>query len=122
MPFPPSRAWQKNITQPTESTLTSELVLWERISSAMGLRGRLLSLVLAIMVFVSALVSQTSAAYAQTRAIAQKLFETAMTAMAAAQYDDACPEEVVRLIPETLGAKMKLAECYAESTGLTRRR
>lgn len=47
-------------------------------------------------------------------AIAQTLYEQATAAMDEKDYEKACPklEEVVRLIPEGLGAKLTLAECY----------
>jgi hypothetical protein len=45
---------------------------------------------------------------------AQALFDAAAKAMAAQDYATACPklEEVVRLVPEGLGAKLSLARCY----------
>src|SRR5262245_14421848 len=45
---------------------------------------------------------------------AQALYEQAVAAMDKKDYASACPslEEVVRLIPEGVGAKLTLAECY----------
>lgn len=45
---------------------------------------------------------------------AQTLHESAVAAMAKGNYDEACPklEEVTRLVPDGLGAKVTLAECY----------
>ncbi len=47
-------------------------------------------------------------------AVAHTLYEQATLAMDSKDYENACPklEEVVRLVPEGLGAKMTLAECY----------
>ncbi|AKT40388.1 hypothetical protein [Chondromyces crocatus] len=55
---------------------------------------------------------------AQTVASAQSLYDQAVSEMDAGQFAPACPklEEVTRLIPEGLGAKLTLAECY-EKTG-----
>lgn len=52
--------------------------------------------------------------YADNTAAAQALFDRGKELMAANQFDEACPkfEEAVRLVPEALGAKMFLAECY----------
>lgn len=45
---------------------------------------------------------------------AQALFEAAVEEMAAKKYASACPklEEAVRLVPDAVGAKAQLAECY----------
>ena len=45
---------------------------------------------------------------------AQALFDAAARAMDAGDYATACPklEEVIKLVPEGLGAKLKLAGCY----------
>lgn len=47
-------------------------------------------------------------------AAAQSLYDEALKATKAHDYATACPklEEVVRLVPEGLGAKLTLAECY----------
>jgi len=47
-------------------------------------------------------------------AAAQALYDKAVEQMAAKSYAEACPklEEVTRLMPEGLGAKLTLAECY----------
>lgn len=51
---------------------------------------------------------------AQKAALAQSLFDEADKAMKAKNYGEACPklERVVSLIPDGLGAKLTLAECY----------
>src|SRR5690242_14919661 len=51
-------------------------------------------------------------------AAAQALYDQATSEMDAKRYATACPklEEVTRLIPEGLGAKLTLGECY-ESQG-----
>jgi hypothetical protein len=51
---------------------------------------------------------------AQKAALAQSLFDEADKAMKAKNYSEACPklERVVSLIPEGVGAKLTLAECY----------
>jgi hypothetical protein len=53
-------------------------------------------------------------AQADNVAAAQALFDRGKELMAASQFEEACPkfEEAVRLVPEALGAKMFLAECY----------
>lgn len=45
---------------------------------------------------------------------AQALYEQATSEMAAMRYDSACPrlEEVIRLAPDALGAKLTLGACY----------
>lgn len=47
-------------------------------------------------------------------AAAQSLYDEAVAAMDAKDYVHACPklEEAVRLVPEGIGAKLTLAECY----------
>jgi hypothetical protein len=51
---------------------------------------------------------------AEQASVAQALWEQALAAMEKKDYAAACPkiEEVVRLRPDGLGAKLKLAECY----------
>jgi hypothetical protein len=51
---------------------------------------------------------------AEQRAAAQALFDQANQLMDQKRFDDACPklEEVVRLQPGGVGAKLALAECY----------
>ncbi len=51
---------------------------------------------------------------AQRIAAAQELYDQATTAMDGGQYAEACRklEEVVRLVPDGLGAKLTLGECY----------
>jgi hypothetical protein len=51
---------------------------------------------------------------AQKAALAQSLFDEADKAMKAKNFGEACPklERVVSLIPDGLGAKLTLAECY----------
>ena len=53
---------------------------------------------------------------AQALGEAQALFDSAEKLMAADRFDEACPklEEVVRLVPSGVGAKMALARCYEE--------
>lgn len=53
----------------------------------------------------------------QKTATAQALYNRASDAMDKRDYETACPllEEVVRLIPEGVGAKLTLAECYEGS-------
>ena len=50
----------------------------------------------------------------QALGAAQAIFESAEQLMAADRFDEACPklEEVVRLVPAGVGAKMTLARCY----------
>src|SRR5262245_50638556 len=47
-------------------------------------------------------------------AAAQSLYDKASTLLEEKKYAEACPklEEVTRLVPEALGAKLALAECY----------
>jgi len=54
---------------------------------------------------------------AEKRTVAETIFEQASTAMATHDYATACPklEEVVRLQPNGIGARLKLAECYEAS-------
>lgn len=54
---------------------------------------------------------------AQALGAAQAVFERAQQLMAAHDYAGACPklEEVVRLVPSGVGAKMTLAKCYDEA-------
>ncbi len=67
---------------------------------------------------VAALVCSAPAAHAQDAAgnasAAQALFESAVEEMAARNYASACPklEESTRLVPDAVGAKAQLAECY----------
>jgi hypothetical protein len=53
-------------------------------------------------------------AVAQDDAAAERLYEVATAAMDKGDYATACPklEEVVRLVPDGIGAKLTLAECY----------
>jgi hypothetical protein len=48
---------------------------------------------------------------------AQAIFDSAEQLMAAHRYEDACPrlEEVVRLVPVGVGARMTLARCYEQA-------
>lgn len=48
---------------------------------------------------------------------AQTIFDRAVQLMDAHKYDEACPklEEVVRLVPAGLGARLRLAECYEKA-------
>ena len=71
----------------------------------------------ASLVFASAL--RASSAFAQpidarTMATAQALHDQGLKALDAKDYATACPklEEVVRLVPDGLGARLSLAECY----------
>src|SRR5580704_7229713 len=77
-------------------------------------------------VFSIAVTTFPLAARAQPNGAAQggpadKLFDEAGAAMDAGDYATACPklEEVVRLRPDGLGAKMKLARCYEGAGRLT---
>jgi hypothetical protein len=65
-----------------------------------------------------ALTTTASLASADDASAAQALYERAVELIAAKNYDEACPKlkEVTRLVPEGLGAKLTLAECY-ESQG-----
>ncbi|EYF01653.1 tetratricopeptide repeat protein [Chondromyces apiculatus] len=56
-------------------------------------------------------------AIAQTAATAESLYDQASTDMDAGKFASACPklEEVTRLIPEGVGAKLTLAECYEKA-------
>jgi hypothetical protein len=51
---------------------------------------------------------------AERAATAQTLYDSAVALMDAKKFADACPklEEVTRLIPEGIGARLTLAECY----------
>ncbi len=53
----------------------------------------------------------------QALGAAQAMFDGAEQLMAAHKYDEACPklEEVVRLVPSGVGAKIELAKCYEEA-------
>ena len=53
-------------------------------------------------------------AVADNAAAAQVLYDRAVELMGQKNYKEACPklEEVTRLVPEGLGAKLTLAECY----------
>lgn len=70
---------------------------------------------LALFIAPSSLLAQTDA---PQRAAAEALFREATKLKARHQYNEACPrlEEVVRLLPGKVGARMALAECY-ESSG-----
>ncbi len=72
---------------------------------------------LSIVCAVSALAFAPREARADNAAAAQVLYDRAVELMAAKKYGEACPklEEVTRLIPEGLGAKLTLAECYEGS-------
>ncbi|NUP09533.1 MAG: hypothetical protein HOW73_26105 [Polyangiaceae bacterium] len=80
-----------------------------------GLVGRASS-VAAIAAVLVLMVPAVAAAQAdpQKAALAQTLFEEADKAMNAKNYAEACPklEKVVELIPEGIGAKETLADCY----------
>lgn len=75
---------------------------------------------LALVGLVSAFAVSAATGAAAQDAAAQALFETAMTAMAAGDFARACPalEEVTRLEPDGVGAKVELARCY-EGSGRT---
>ncbi len=62
----------------------------------------------------AAILSVATPAEADNAGAAQVLYERAMELMQAKNYDEACLklEEVTRLVPEGLGAKLTLAECY----------
>ena len=62
----------------------------------------------------AAILSFAVPANADNAAAAQVLYDRAIELMQAKQYDEACTklEEVTRLVPEGLGAKLTLAECY----------
>src|SRR4051794_13843510 len=53
----------------------------------------------------------------QALGAAQAVFDSAQGLMAAREYAAACPklEEVVRLVPAGVGAKLQLAKCYDEA-------
>jgi hypothetical protein len=76
------------------------------------------SLVLAALVFVnlgpgSALAQPSS----QATAKAEAMYKEAVALMDRGDYAAACPklEDVIRLVPEGIGAKVTLAECFEES-------
>lgn len=77
-----------------------------------------LSVVLPTIALPAALLAASAGAQeppdAQRIAAAQALFDDASARMAAGDFTTACPklEEVVRLAPSGVGAKLKLAECY----------
>lgn len=54
---------------------------------------------------------------AQRTAAAQALYDEAVKAIGAKDYATACPklEEVVKLVPEGVGAKLSLASCYEDA-------
>lgn len=58
--------------------------------------------------------ARAQAAGAQSVAMAKALYDRAVEAMNERDFATACPqlEEAVKLEPEALGARMKLAECY----------
>src|SRR5690242_15851378 len=53
----------------------------------------------------------------QALGAAQAIFDSAQALMASHNYAEACPklEEVVRLVPSGVGAKVQLAKCYDEA-------
>lgn len=53
-------------------------------------------------------------AWADNAGAAQVLYDRGVELMAAKNFDEACPklEEVTRLVPEGIGAKFTLAQCY----------
>src|SRR5687767_9621195 len=61
-----------------------------------------------------ALSPSVASAQSDDRQAAQALYERAVELMAQKAYADACPklEEVTRLVPDGLGAKLTLAECW----------
>jgi hypothetical protein len=70
----------------------------------------------------SAVIGTTRAAQAQSGSVqkaadAQTIYDAAVEAMDSKDYVHACPmlEEVMRLAPEGVGAKLTLAECYEAS-------
>lgn len=80
------------------------------------------SLIVAAAVALAAPLAHTSGALAQAgdpqrSAAAQALYDQGVAAMDAKDYATACPklEEVVRLIPEGIGAQLSLAQCYEEA-------
>jgi len=74
---------------------------------------RRLRLSFAVTAFASLLVLAPPA-FAQNDAAAEVLYEAATAAMDRGDYTAACPklEKVVRLVPDGIGAKLTLAECY----------
>ena len=69
---------------------------------------------LSIAVTTLALSAHAQAAGGAPTSVATTVWEQALEAMHKQDYATACPtiEEVARLRPEELGAKLKLAECY----------
>jgi hypothetical protein len=74
---------------------------------------------LSALTFATSMLSSPNASFAQRAdpqlaAMSQALFEQAVAEMAERKYASACKklEEVTRLAPEALGAKLELAHCY----------
>src|SRR5262245_2144143 len=82
------------------------------------LRSPALALILSIGAMLVA--APANAAPPDAEARAQALYDEGMTALEARQYDKACPkfEEASRLVPEGIGVKLMLAQCYEESDKL----
>lgn len=75
------------------------------------------ALLLAVAALGLSTTSQAQSGDPQTLATAQALYDSAVKALDKKDYASACPslEEVVRLVPDGLGAKLTLAECYEGS-------
>lgn len=73
-----------------------------------------ISLLVGVGLLLGSSVSGVQAARAADPSDAQTLFNEAVAAMDKQQYSIACPklEEVTRLMPDGLGAKLTLGECY----------
>lgn len=101
----------------------SRALAWETALAALGYirdethMKKLAAAAVALALFAPVLLAPREAlaqADAQKAALAQSLFDEADKAMKAKNFGEACPklERVVSLIPDGLGAKLTLAECY----------
>jgi hypothetical protein len=86
-------------------------------SAAVKPRLSSLAIVLALAVAAPSRDARADAGEAEQRAAAQALFDAAVKLTRDKRWDEACPklEEVVRLQPSAVGAKLELAECYAQT-------
>ncbi len=77
-------------------------------------RQHLVAIALAGSILSSSALASAQGADAQRAATAQGLFDTAVEEMKKGDLDSACPrlEEVTRLVPDAVGAKVELARCY----------
>jgi hypothetical protein len=111
---------------PTAEETAEETAEGPRISSPRAARSSLVGRrripaerrSLAALLFAAGILAAGGAAAqsdpAQVRVAAQALYDEAMRDVADKAYDRACPklEQVVRLVPEGVGARLQLGECY----------